>query len=743
MKKKTANQRGRHKRSHRTKSKHSSFCQEKRGVEKTYSISARRLWLFRLVLLLVLPLFVCGILEFVLRIAGLGYPTSIAVPCRIDDRDCYCNNMKFGWRFFPKEISRQTDPFVFPSEKERNGYRIFILGGSAAQGTPDGAYSFGRMLEVMLRKTYPEVAADVITVAMPAINSHVVYQIAKDCLTYDPDLFVVYLGNNEVVGPYGAGTIFSPLAKHLGLIRASLFVKSTRLGQLITELAGRVRDKGETRSWRGLEMFLDQRVCKDDEALARVYRHFETNLGDIVGQARRRQVPVVLCTVGSNLRDCPPFASQHSRTLSEDDRREFEMSFALGRQAENDSDFELALQNYREALRVDNGFAEVHFRMGRCYWHQARYDDARDSYIRAMDYDVLRFRADPQINKIIREVGRQYQGKGAHLVDAAKVFSEDSPQRVAGKELFYEHVHMTPRGNYLLARAVFSEVRKMLPESIQGEDDSDRKWVSQAECERILGYTQWEEYRIYDKVLNGFLKKPPFANQAYQSERLAYFGARLGSLEKALTPQLKSEIAAQYRQAVAENPSDWWLYWKYAEFLSETDTDPTAAFECYTQAERIVPHFAQVHERLGVCQGKLGQLDQAIESCETSVALDPFHSYARFHLGFAYQLKGDMDKASEQYRIAVRLAPENGPAWNNLGSILYSQGDVAGAIETYRKALRHVHDFSDLNYNLAVSLHQQGNRPAAIKELEAGIRMDPNSVKIRQLLHGLKTAAHP
>ncbi len=423
--------------------------------------------------------------------------------------------------------------------------------------------------------------------------------------------------------------------------------------------------------------------------------------------------------------------------LSEDDRRKFEKSFALGKQAENDKDFELALQKYREALSIDDGFAEVHFRMGQCHWHRGEYDDAKNSYVQALDYDTLRFRVDPEINKIIDEVSRKYKAAGVYFVDAMKVFSENSPQGIAGKELFYEHVHMTLEGNYLLGRAVFSQMEKTLPKSIRGKKGSRMKAVSQLECERSLGYTKWEEHRIYNRVLNGFIKKPPFNNQAYQSERVAYLSDRIKSLKSALTQEVTNEIATQYRQAIGENPSDWWLYWKYAEFLSEIDTDQTVAFRYYKRLEGMVPHYAQVHERLGVCQGKLGQLDKAIESCRKSVALDPFHSYARFHLGFAYQLKGNTEKASEQYKIAVQLAPENGAAWNNLGGILFNKGDIAEATEIYRKALEHVHDFSELNYNLAVLLHQKGNRPEAIKELEAGLEIDPNSVKIRQFLNRL------
>jgi len=40
-------------------------------------------------------------------------------------------------------------------------------------------------------------------------------EIAKDCAHHQADLFILYLGNNEVVGPYGAGTVFTPLSSNL------------------------------------------------------------------------------------------------------------------------------------------------------------------------------------------------------------------------------------------------------------------------------------------------------------------------------------------------------------------------------------------------------------------------------------------------------------------------------------------------------------------------------------------------
>jgi tetratricopeptide (TPR) repeat protein len=738
MKKKTTHPDNQRKHSSHKPSGKDKTSQEKRLTEKKGFISTRRMWLFRLFLVFVLPLIILLVLELGLRVIGVGYPTSIAVPCTVKDEDYYCNNTKFGWSFFPKRISRQTEPFMFPLEKEKNNYRIFILGGSAAQGTPDGAYSFGRMLDVMLRKTYPEVGFEVITVAMPAINSHVVYQIAQDCLEYEPNLFVVYMGNNEVLGPYGAGTMFSPISSHLRLIRGGVFLKSSRLVQVITGLSEGMKKKGESQSWRGLEMFLEKQVRKDDMLQAKVYRHFQRNLEDIIAGAGRKQVPLILCTVGSNLRDCPPFASLHSQVLSEDEQKKFGEFFAQGKQAESDKDFELALRKYQEALSIDNGFAEAHFRAGQCYWSRGEYNEAKNSYVLSRDYDTLRFRADSQINKIIEEIGIEYEGKGVYFVDTKKVFAENSLRGITGKELFYEHVHMTFKGNYLLGRAVFLQLEKILPESIRGKKNSNVKRVSEVECKQSLGYTKWERYKIYDKVLNSFIKQPPFTNQAYQSRRVRYLSDKVKSYKKALTTEAIKEIAVQYHQAIRENPSDWWLYWKYADFLTDNNADPTVIIMYYKQIEEMMPHYAQVYERLGSCQGKMGRLDEALQNCRKSVELNPFHSYARFHLGLAYQLKGNVEKAIEHYRVAVELAPENGPAWNNLGTILYKNKNVDKAIETYRKGLQYVKDFSDLNYNLAILLHEKGNRLEAIKELEAGLEIDPNSVKIRKFLRGLR-----
>jgi len=144
-------------------------------------VSVRRLWLFRVITIVLTPILLLVTLEVGLRVIGYGFPAKTFIREQVNGKTLYCSNSKFGWWFFPREISRQFEPFVVPAEKSADTYRIFVLGESAAQGDPAPAYGFSRQLAVMLRQQYPSVNFEVFNASMTAINSHAILKIAKDC----------------------------------------------------------------------------------------------------------------------------------------------------------------------------------------------------------------------------------------------------------------------------------------------------------------------------------------------------------------------------------------------------------------------------------------------------------------------------------------------------------------------------------------------------------------------------------
>ena len=702
-------------------------------------ITGRRLWLFRIIAITVIPALIFLLLEIGLRVAGYGFPTAAIIKCKVKGTVSYCDNTRFSWQFFPPNIARTADPFVFPVKKSSNTYRIFIMGASAAAGTPEGAYSFGRILQVMLRQQYPQVNFEVITDAMPAINSHVVLEIAKDCAHHQPDLFIVYLGNNEVVGPYGAGTVFTPVISHLSFIRLRVALKATKLGQLMTNLMEAVGAGNVPKVWGGMKMFIEKQVRADDPHLETVYQHFHRNLEDISRIAHKNRTNIIFCTVGSNLKDSPPFTSLHRPDLTESVRKKWDDIYKQGVEYESAGKYTDAIGQYLEAAKIDGCYADLQFRMGRCYWEMGRYDNAKTRYIEARELDTLRFRADRKINEIIRSVAGDKTKEGVYLVDAAKIFEQNSPHETPGKELFYEHVHLNFTGNYLLAKAVFNQSIDILPERIKQNKTEEQLLPGEAECARFLAFTDWDRHKIVDDVLNNYIKQAPFTNQLYHSRRVEQMEQELKTLEAQISPEVLKENEAQYRQAIEQNPTDIWLNWKYGEFLEALGKNAGAAMQ-YRVVLDLVPHHYEAYAKLGLLLGKQGDLNSAIAYNLKAVEIYPSFAEAYFNLGFACHLQKRLDEAARYYSKSIEFMPDQSQAYINLGLIQYDQHKVEEAMETYRKGLQFQPDDLDLHYNLALMLKNQGLKDEAIKELRTALEIDPNSAKahknLRSILNG-------
>ncbi len=92
--------------------------------------------------------------------------------------------------------------FALPEIKADNSYRMFVFGGSAAFGWPHQC-SFARMLQLMLTARYPGVRFEVYNWAFASVNSSIMRPLARVSASLSPDAFIIYMGNNEIFGPYG------------------------------------------------------------------------------------------------------------------------------------------------------------------------------------------------------------------------------------------------------------------------------------------------------------------------------------------------------------------------------------------------------------------------------------------------------------------------------------------------------------------------------------------------------------
>lgn len=437
-----------------------------------------------------------------------------------------------------------------------------MLGESAAMGDPDFAYGFSRYLEVMLRQRFPAMKFEVVNTGMVAINSHVSLLLARELSKYQPDMYVVYAGSNEVVGPYGPGAVVTASSMSLPVIRASIFVRSSRIGQLFS---GSGQPRGE---WRGMEMFLDKQVRAESPRMESAYANFANNLQRMVGVARASGAHVVLSTIATNLRDSAPFGSLHRPGLSPDALRSWSALVQHGAELEAAQSFAEALKLYSSAAQIDDQYAELQFRMARCDLALGDFAAAKEHFIRARDLDTLRFRADSRINEIIRATAKA-SGPDATLLDTESLFAGESRNGVIGSELLYDHVHLTPIGNYLLARSVYEQVVKTLPDEANDTAGSAEP-PSELECERLLAFTGHDRARVASEMATR-LQRPPFTKQLNHAEQLQNLMLQAaGSVESA------QDTFAQYQWAIAQYPSDLTLHYKFGFFLFDYDRNAAA-----------------------------------------------------------------------------------------------------------------------------------------------------------------------
>ncbi|MGA9641871.1 MAG: hypothetical protein WBQ72_10775 [Terriglobales bacterium] len=530
------------------------------GTAKRNSGRGIGYWAPRVGAALLAPVVVLVVIELALRLGGVGFPTDVTVPCTLAGKSASCYNLFFPAPFFPPGMIKAPQAYAIPAVKAQGTYRIFVLGESAAMGDPDPAYAFSRYLDVMLRARYPEMSFEVVNTGSVAINSHVLLPIAEGLAKQRPDLFIIYSGNNEVVGPYGPGTALTSGGMTIPVIRASIFVRSTRIGQLLTKVGAQKKE------WGGMEMFLDKQVPASAPEMKYVYQNFERNLRDTVEAARSTGARVIVSTVATNVKDCAPFASMHREGLAPDDLQRWNRLVEQGAELESGRSYEEALKAYQMASQIDDQYAELEFRMARAQWMIGDYAGAKANFERARDLDTLRFRADGRINEINRRVGGA--AAGAELVDAEKLFSHESPNGVTGSDLVYEHVHMTPLGNYLLARAMFLQIAKKMPNAATGATAD--AVLSEAECEQRLAFTPHDRTRIAGEMLER-LQKPPFTNQLNHAEQML----RL-AMQAEVPDENPAETSAEYQWAIAQRPEDRILRYNFGLFLFGYDRN--AAF---------------------------------------------------------------------------------------------------------------------------------------------------------------------
>lgn len=655
-------------------------------------------------LLLLSPLLLLAGAEILLRACGYGYPAGYFRPGAGPSGAALTGNPEFFRAFFPPRLEPYAEPFALANPKPDGTCRIFVLGESAALGIPDPSFGLPRVLERMLQARYPGTRFEVVGLAVTAVNSHVLLPMARAAAREKPDLFVLYLGNNEFIGPYGPGTVFAPFAANPSLIRASLVLKSLRAGQWLDARIspGPAAAAGRPEKWAGMEMFLDRSVPAGDARIETVYGNFRSNVDGILAAARNAGARAVVATMPVNRRDNAPFASRHRLGIAAADSATWRAQADTAAAMEAVGDSAGALAAWLEAIRIDSSMAEGQWRAARLLAASGRSAEADAAYQRAVDGDALRFRADSRINATLRAAARAraQAGDGVWLADLDNVFHAFANDA----DLFYEHVHLRFPGTWRAAASLMPWLDSAL--AAGGFAGNPFGMIpDSAGLRASLALTGWNELEMAKKIA-AMAGKPPFTSRSDHPALTARLAGEVTALAPATSGESMQRALDTYQAALTAHPADEVLHRNLGELLYACD-----------------------------------YLPQAAERLQAALALLPHDVRARQLLAKSLAEQGDPVGAEREFAAGLFYAPDAVELRNGLAMALAAQGRHADAERAYRRALEANPAWPEVHFNLARTLEALDRKREAMAELEAALRFDPGFTPAAREIGRLRNAS--
>ena len=631
---------------------------------------------FTFIALVIIPLLFFIIIEIGLRIVGVGTHYSYFNEIEINGEDYYQDNKSFANQFYPASLGIAPLNNTLKAETDDNLIRVYILGGSAAQGFPHVNHGLDRHLDAHLRAALPGKKVEVINTAMTSVNSHVVYEVARTLPDDSADYAIILMGNNEVVGPYGPSTFNQNFLSSLTMIRTLQALKRTRTWQALSSLIQEAKPAADKEDivWEGMQMFTDFSVPHDDPRLQDVYSHYENNLTDIIDILQDKGMHVIVSSVPVNLRHSAPFASAHKSGLTEAELAQWNTLNESAQALFEQENWSAAVTAYRELLAIDNEYADTHFHLATALEKMRQFDAAKTHYEQALDLDTQRFRTNTVINGIINDVVASESGDDLTFVDNVATFAEASAPYSPGWNLLHEHVHFDFPGNDILARQFTSAIMA------QEKPSANYRKLSSVKAAEWIGFPNHETSQVMTRLL-GMVQNAPFTNQSNFAELEAF------------TEQRKAEIASQVgspgdvikrRQPLVDSGNaDWKIHFELAElnkFLRDQEKIKFHLDELF----KLYPHNHESHMKKAEALSRAGSYRDAIyylnQSLNYTRGDETKVTQAIGWLGLSFMRINEYDKGAEYLETVIDDYPDQ------IGSTLRAYGTLVKYAKEYNKS---------------------------------------------------------
>jgi len=448
--------------------------------------------------LLLLPFIMLAVLELICVIFDWGNPVRQPDPYQA-----------FGEKVNFFSISRRSNMVSLISKqrqesffikKKPNTIRIMIFGGSAAAG-------MGNWLKELSPGKIKDKNLEIINLAVEGYGSFRMVRIIKESMKFQPDIILIYSGNNEFVEKSFRQDVFR---RFYPIIKIKIFLRKIRIYNVLAGFGlplnqqqiknSRILRKKEW-EWE-YNKFKDLKYSETQE----VFRLYKNNLLKAVDIAKNNKAKVLLLTVLGNEMSMP-FVSikqdemkvnQHgynkfinlikrgdkigssifsfllpdsekdrihwfSYTREKDKVKTFYQKFNYFKYSklsiQENSQIKKCLVYYEKAYQIYDKHAGLLFRLGLCYYKLGLKKKAKEFFVLAGQYDHAPRKATIVNNNIIRIITQK--DKSLFFLDAVREFEEHT-ETIIDWDSMIDHCHLNANSHQYMAHIIIDKLKQII-----------------------------------------------------------------------------------------------------------------------------------------------------------------------------------------------------------------------------------------------------------------------------------------
>jgi tetratricopeptide (TPR) repeat protein len=402
-----------------------------------------------------------------------------------------------------------------------------------------------------------------------------------------------------------------------------------------------------------------------------------------------------------------------------------EAYYQRGRKHEQEQQFDLALADYTEALRLDPKLARawsdrgwLHYRKGlldqavtdydeairlepqrasawseRGYIHSRRqdYDKALDDLNRAIEMDGKSFLAYLSRGDTYR-AKKEHDKAAADYTEALRIKADSAATHNA------RGLAHAARDRLDDAIADYTEAIRLDPKHVWAYSNRARAYEQRKELDKaIADYTAALQLTPTDPALfnsRGLL----FAKKGDNDQAVADYGAALrvdpkykyalGNRGQAYKQKRAYDKAlADFTEALRIDPKYVWAY-NQRGLVHEAREEYEQAIADYTEALRLDPQAYWVANNRGLAHAARGEYDKAIADYSAALRIVPKYQWTYGVRGSALAELKRWEEADADFLRAIELKADDRRAWSNHALLRLQAGDAAG----YRKVCKEMLD---------------------------------------------------